>query len=81
MSSPRKHPSRYPQRLIDLLLGPSISVSFATKRQAARFRYQLYAFRESLREHPDHAPILLRHANTTTLKVKGSTLLITKSEH
>ncbi len=78
MASSRKHPSLYPQRLTDLLFGLSISVSFATHQQAVNFRYQLYAFRESLRKHPRYAPVLLTLANITRLKVEGPTLHIIK---
>ncbi len=80
MASPRKHPSLYPQRLTDLLSGLSISVSFTTHLQAVNFRYQLYAFRESLRRHPGYYPRLLALANATRLKVKGSTLYIIKGD-
>ncbi len=78
MASSRKHPSLYPTRLTDLLSGLSISVSFPDHLQAINFRYQLYAFRESLRKHPLYAPVLLNRANATTLTVKGSTLYIIK---
>ncbi len=80
MSSPRKHPSRYPSRLVNLLLGSTISVSFTTHQQATNFRYQLYSFRESLRKHPKYSSILLRHANATRLKIEGSTLHIVKGD-
>ena len=80
MASPRKHPSLYPIRLTDLLSGLSISVSFPSHLQAINFRYQLYAFREALRKHPSYARVLLSRANHTTLKVKGSTLYIIKSD-
>ncbi len=79
MASSRKHPSRYPQRLTDLLSGLSISISFTTHQQAINFRYQLYAFRESLRKHPHYAPVLLDRANNTRLKVEDHTLHIIKS--
>ncbi len=79
MASSRKHPSLYPQRLTDLLSGLSITVSFATHQQAVNFRYQLYAFRESLRKHPGYHPILLALANITHLKVEDHTLHIIKS--
>ncbi len=80
MASPRKHPSLYPTRLTDLLLGLSISVSFPDRLAAINFRYQLYAFREALRKHPKYSSILLRQANHTRLKIKGSTLHIIKGK-
>ncbi len=78
MSSPRKHPSRYPTRLTDLLLGPTITLYFPTHQAAINFRYQLYAFRESLRKHPGYNISLLGVANTTSFFVLKRQLCIIK---
>ncbi len=80
MASPRKHPSLYHTRLTHLMSGLSISVSFPDRQAAINFRYQLYAFREALRKHPDYSPFLLLRANATRLKVEGSTLHIIKGD-
>ena len=81
MASPRKHPSLYPKNLTELLLSPSISLNFPTRQQVINFRYQLYAFREALRKHPDYNPTLLTHVNAVTLKIEGSNLHIIKSDN
>ena len=78
MASPRKHPSRYPSRLTDLLLGPSITLDLPTPLDAINLRYQLYSFRESLRSHPHYNTELLAHANSASFKLRGSTLRIAK---
>ena len=81
MSSPRKHPSRYPSRLTDLLSGPTITLTLPTPLDATNLRYQLYSFRESLRAHPTYNTELLTHANSASFKLNANELRITKPVH
>lgn len=81
MPTVRKDPSRYARKHFLLIQHAyvaegGVKVEHNSKLEAKERRMLLYAFRQSLRNHPEYNPTVLKQANSLTFSVEDRILHI-----